>query len=418
MTSQDLLLNLVFRSVLTAVSTVIAAEPVAKDSITDIVPQEFSQGSIKVTYGIIIITNRTILNEKQVQTEPSVAFNSFIDERYSLIMLDVESHYTHWLKVNMRGGDATNGDDVQKYHSPAPDAQRTYLLVVFRQNKELDVDLVAATLKKSYKRVNITAFPRKYSLGNALGSTYFTVIKSTTTEVTLPTLITLPNGKVNLSLLLPNLMLDNIVPTFLPETPQGTVEVEYPGGRDVRMGTLFAALDLGKAPIVRFTSTPGQYYTLILSDIDAKFWRHWLVINIANGNVTEGDVITPYVGPVTDTRHRYLFLLYRQREVLNVIHVSDAISKMDIWTDFRTLSSMFNLGAPVAVNYFAALCKQDFKTRKTESTTSVTRGDAPGNTSSITQPLKSASSSRLPSVSRQLLTSIICLVFVREGPRL
>lgn len=48
-------------------------------------------------------------------------------------------------------------------------------------------------------------------------------------------------------------------------------------------------------------------------------WRHWVVANIQNNDVSHGNVLTPYMGPSPPAgtgAHRYAFLLFRQQSRL------------------------------------------------------------------------------------------------------
>lgn len=44
-------------------------------------------------------------------------------------------------------------------------------------------------------------------------------------------------------------------------------------------------------------------------------WHHWLVVNIPGNNVSEGEVLSGYIGsgpPQGTGIHRYVYILYKQ----------------------------------------------------------------------------------------------------------
>jgi phosphatidylethanolamine-binding protein (PEBP) family uncharacterized protein len=68
--------------------------------------------------------------------------------------------------------------------------------------------------------------------------------------------------------------------------------------------------------------SPQGTYTLMLVDPDApsphapkyRSWLHWLVINIPANDVYRGETVTEYMPPSpVKGKHRYLYLLYKQK---------------------------------------------------------------------------------------------------------
>ncbi|KAH6660880.1 phosphatidylethanolamine-binding protein [Truncatella angustata] len=136
----------------------------------------------------------------------------------------------------------------------------------------------------------------------------------------------------------------NLVPgsaaSLIPSsfTPGTKLSVAF-GDRSVALGNFFRAGECKIPPTVSFSPEAGASssasYTLILTDPDAPtpddpkfaFWRHWILSGLqplsGNGGlvaVTKGPV-TEYLGPgpKDDSKpHRYLFLLYREPEGLDL----------------------------------------------------------------------------------------------------
>jgi len=75
-------------------------------------------------------------------------------------------------------------------------------------------------------------------------------------------------------------------------------------------------------PKIKYNFKSNNLYTLIMHDPDAVNGNrvHWLVTNI-NKNINNGKTLLPYVGPappIKTGKHRYIFELYKQSEMLNV----------------------------------------------------------------------------------------------------
>ena len=75
-------------------------------------------------------------------------------------------------------------------------------------------------------------------------------------------------------------------------------------------------------PKIKYNFNLNKLYTLIMYDPDAVNGTHvhWLVTNI-NENINNGKILLPYQGPAPPAKtgkHRYIFELYEQSEMLNV----------------------------------------------------------------------------------------------------
>jgi phosphatidylethanolamine-binding protein (PEBP) family uncharacterized protein len=75
-------------------------------------------------------------------------------------------------------------------------------------------------------------------------------------------------------------------------------------------------------PELKFNFDTNKLYTLIMYDPDSVSGTHihWLVINI-NNNIKNGKILLPYKGPAPPPKsgkHRYIFELYEQENMLNL----------------------------------------------------------------------------------------------------
>lgn len=74
---------------------------------------------------------------------------------------------------------------------------------------------------------------------------------------------------------------------------------------------------MAEKPEVKWHAEMGAFYTLVMIDADAPAdyteVRHWLVMNIFESDIKNGDEVTAYLGSGTRSGiHRYIFLMYKQ----------------------------------------------------------------------------------------------------------
>ncbi|KAG1666259.1 Phosphatidylethanolamine-binding F40A3.3 [Nymphon striatum] len=86
-----------------------------------------------------------------------------------------------------------------------------------------------------------------------------------------------------------------IVPDFIPSVPEGLVYVNF-GGLDIKPGIEVTPTQVRNEPTVNwYDADPHEYYTLIMTDIDAdpkikfKEFQHWTVANIPGKNIAKGN---------------------------------------------------------------------------------------------------------------------------------
>ncbi|ESO99180.1 hypothetical protein LOTGIDRAFT_173822 [Lottia gigantea] len=106
-------------------------------------------------------------------------------------------------------------------------------------------------------------------------------------------------------------------------------------------------------PVYSWRSSDGDYYTFIFFDVGFMHIKS-VIINIPGDDVTAGETILPYEGPLNPTRNKnpYMFILYRQSEYLelgskwrNILHRRSANINL---SEFATEK---NLTGPVAINW-------------------------------------------------------------------
>ncbi|XP_074642036.1 protein D2-like [Tubulanus polymorphus] len=115
-----------------------------------------------------------------------------------------------------------------------------------------------------------------------------------------------------------------VVKDVLDEAPPAIAKVTYNGGLSVSPGVVLTPTQVQHVPTVEWTAKEGTYYSLLMHDPDApskqnpKFgeWHHWCVANIPGSDVTNGEIMSEYIGsgpPKGTGLHRYVFLIYEQK---------------------------------------------------------------------------------------------------------
>uniref|UniRef100_A0A034WW68 OV-16 antigen n=1 Tax=Bactrocera dorsalis TaxID=27457 RepID=A0A034WW68_BACDO len=114
-----------------------------------------------------------------------------------------------------------------------------------------------------------------------------------------------------------------VVPDVVPSAPNRFLKVTYANDLEVKAGIELTPTQVKSQPVVEWEADQDLFYTLIMTDPDApsrnapKFreFKHWLVGNIPNNDISKGEVLSAYVGsgpPKDSGLHRYVFLLYKQ----------------------------------------------------------------------------------------------------------
>jgi len=155
-----------------------------------------------------------------------------------------------------------------------------------------------------------------------------------------------------------------VIPDVLGDFhPATELTIHYDKG-EAKGGNEMTPADTQKEPKVSWTADSNSLYALIMSDPDApsrkepKFreWRHWVVVNIPNSEVSKGDVVAPYMGPGPPPKtglHRYVFSLFKQPSKLAVDHYDNSGMHRATWS-VRDFAKKHHLGSPIAADFFEA----------------------------------------------------------------
>ncbi|CAH0557508.1 unnamed protein product [Brassicogethes aeneus] len=160
---------------------------------------------------------------------------------------------------------------------------------------------------------------------------------------------------------------DGIIPDSIDVAPSAKITVVFDSGKEVDFGHELTPTEVKNEPTVKWEADPSKYYVLSMVDPDApsradpkvREYNHWLVGNIPGSDVSSpvADVISPFQssGPPKGTGlHRYIFLVYEQKEKLTFEEPrGTAFSRINRFNfSIRKFAKKYNFGNPVAGNYY------------------------------------------------------------------
>nr|XP_018915365.1 PREDICTED: protein D1-like [Bemisia tabaci]XP_018915366.1 PREDICTED: protein D1-like [Bemisia tabaci]XP_018915367.1 PREDICTED: protein D1-like [Bemisia tabaci] len=160
-----------------------------------------------------------------------------------------------------------------------------------------------------------------------------------------------------------------VIPDVLAIAPFYILEVVYSRRSIVNLGNKMDPALLEKKPKqIVWPWTKGSLYSLALVDADVPTREnrnyaeriHWLVVNIPEGSLKEGDEVVEYKGPIAPTKsgmHRYIFAVFEQRGRIEyngtrIAAQTHRLSLDRIHFHIRDFSAQYKLGDPIAVNFF------------------------------------------------------------------
>ena len=161
---------------------------------------------------------------------------------------------------------------------------------------------------------------------------------------------------------------NQVVPDVISVVPEGRALICYPSGVTVTEGTELTPTQVKDQPKVSWEADDSKYYTLCMTDPDApsrkeptyREWHHWLVGNIPGREVSQGQVLSAYVGagpPQATGLHRYVFLIYQQPDRINfedVEYIPSTTAANRDGFSIRKFATKYKLGNPIAGNFFQA----------------------------------------------------------------
>lgn len=160
---------------------------------------------------------------------------------------------------------------------------------------------------------------------------------------------------------------DGIIPQILEDAPPNHLHITYPSGKNVTLGNELTPKQVKDEPKIEWEANAKKFYTLIMFDPDAPSRqdnsfadvKHWLVMNIQGNDINTGDVVAEYYGsgpPKGTGLHRYIFLVYEQKERLVVEEPrSLKLSRANrLKWSLKKFVEKYKLGEPLAGDHFKA----------------------------------------------------------------
>ncbi|XP_028392205.1 39S ribosomal protein L38, mitochondrial-like [Dendronephthya gigantea] len=148
-------------------------------------------------------------------------------------------------------------------------------------------------------------------------------------------------------------------------TPLVAMNVDYPDGSSVHCGNFLSPAQTSCEPKVSFHTEDDSLTTLLMVDLDGNILSrndeilHWMVGNIPNGDLTQGESVCQYLPPcpVKGTGyHRIVFCLMKQttRYDYEAIHTRHN-TRCLVSRSFKTSTFLDNFQlVPQALSFFQA----------------------------------------------------------------
>ena len=166
---------------------------------------------------------------------------------------------------------------------------------------------------------------------------------------------------------LDNLDTEKVVPDVIDAKTSASIDIKWPSGVTAQQGNKLTPTQVKDQPEFKFEAKPDKLYTLAMVDPDAPSRQeptfreilHCMIANIPGNDVAKGDVFAEYVGsgaPQGTGYHRYVFLLYEQKEKLksDLMRISKNSRNGRKNFSIRKFAKEHNLGDPIAANFFQA----------------------------------------------------------------
>ncbi|CAH0386238.1 unnamed protein product [Bemisia tabaci] len=160
-----------------------------------------------------------------------------------------------------------------------------------------------------------------------------------------------------------------VIPDVLAVASSHVLEVAYSRRSIINFGNKLEPALLQKKPRhIVWPWTNGSFYSLVLVDADVPSRKarafaeriHWLVVNIPNNHIDEGEHVIEYIGPIVTPRsgmHRYIFAMFKQPgrieyEKTKISAQSNRMSRDRLYFHIQEFAAYYRLHDPIAVNFF------------------------------------------------------------------
>ncbi|KAM7359464.1 uncharacterized protein ACRADG_012882 [Cochliomyia hominivorax] len=381
----------------------------------EVIPDVIDEGPeqfLKVTYDNGIEADKGVeLTPTQVKNQPKIEWRAQAGTYYTLIMTDPDApsrkepkmrEWHHWLVVNIPGDNLSKGEVLTEYVGSGPPKDsglHRYTFLMFRQPKKMKFDEkhLSKTQAAGREKFSTKNFIKKYNLGAPIAGNFYQaqyddyvleLYKQLGLEETInkskqqSSLYQIMNFLIFIKLIyiLKSVLAEaedtdiikamrkhEVIPDLLDEGPTKLLKVSFDSGVVANMGGELTPTQVQNPPQVEWPAEKDTFYTLLFTEIDApsredtslKEWRHWLIVNIPENNVDQGDVLNEYQGSGPNKGsglHRYVYLLFEQPKKLTFEEKYSTANDIEGRAKFSTkkFAEKYNLGSPIAGNFYLA----------------------------------------------------------------
>ncbi|XP_001357023.4 putative odorant-binding protein A5 [Drosophila pseudoobscura] len=154
-----------------------------------------------------------------------------------------------------------------------------------------------------------------------------------------------------------------VMPEILDEAPKDLLRVKFDNAIDIEEGKTYTPKELKFQPKLDWNADPEAFYTVMMICPDApnrqnpmyRSWLHWLVVNVPGLDVTKGQPISDYFGPLPPRDsglQRYLILVYQQSDRLDFDEKPLELGNAEGHSNFDVskFTQKYEMGSPVAGN--------------------------------------------------------------------
>lgn len=297
-----------------------------------------------------------------VRNRPTMTWSANHSELYTLIVFDTGYLINHGIFLNIPGNNISQSEIFKDFHGPRPTrgTPNVYAFLLFKQSGRIQL---SEEWRQKLGNSMTSSGPNAYNMTDAINYLNLTgpvAMNWMSIAIDAYAVQLMINDRILFAC--PNLVseaLKNHNRTFIPKGASMTVFVDVTFSPSAVTFTSccttyskpqrsFQLNPLGDASVgswdVRSDANPvpelsvlgfymqrknftGKTFTLLCVDPDVpratagtqeRPLLHWMVVNIPEGRVAEGDTVMTYRGPQPpDTAHYYYFLLYEQNNLIN-----------------------------------------------------------------------------------------------------
>lgn len=137
------------------------------------------------------------------------------------------------------------------------------------------------------------------------------------------------------------------------------MEINYPNKKLYKNNLFISIEESTYKPIIILNKNLNKIYTLLMFDPEAIGGNkiHWLIINIRNNNIVEGDSLIDYTGPKPPKgtgKHHYTFVLFKQTDFIEITNIKFGSRFIELNKLFKKLGvNKYNF-IPENIKYFVS----------------------------------------------------------------